>query len=669
MKRFRSLSLAVTFGLSAGIFGAATAQELPVIVPNLPAVNIPAVIPFTFAAFHNATATPPPGTGLQLDVGDQTLQGTCYLGIFPFAEGDADLAYTQFASSVPVTNGTCNLDVSSFLGSTSTTNVNGWPDGKGLFPPTMTVTGRMELVRVAAGKVTQYGPVDGRFSFRMAGSAVVPNVTIVEGPLINLKESGDPTRVTISWRTDVAATARVRIVPAETPFGKAAPAPDAALAAGREFTAAAAQVQKVPVTGLSPSTRYLYLVESQLPDGSLARSPLYSFTTAPRAGQGEVTFMAISDTPAGAGGGERSAMGINREVVGQLAFAAARKEADLVIFAGDLPTGFSSDEGDYRFQLHAWKDAWSPFWNSRPVYPVPGNHELVANWYDDGKEGVVMDRWPYAQQSSEAVFADEFVLPGNGPIPDDPRRPPYQGTAYSFQYGPVLFVGLNNFYWWTFDKMVPTFGGSPQGYLMDDQLRWFEGVMAAAQRSASVRFIVVYMHEPAFPIGPFTGSDGLFWDGNNNIRAYARQGTGVVPVGDGVIDVRNRFWSTLANNSKAAALVTAHQHGYSRLLVDNRTPVGVMPGDDTNGDGVLDRFSPNPAFRMPVWQIISGNGGANFSAFGTEGMPWTPSVVSNQEGYCIFRTQGKALAMTAYSLSGQVIDHVDDLMAVKRHQR
>jgi hypothetical protein len=204
---------------------------------------------------------------------------------------------------------------------------------------------------------------------------------------------------------------------------------------------------------------------------------------------------------------------------------------------------------------------------------------------------------------------------------------------------------------------------------MDDQLRWFEKTMASAQSSPTVRFIVVFMHEPAFPCGPFSGADGLWWDGNNNIRAYVLQGGKVVPAGEGVIDVRNRFWHTLANSSKTAALVSAHQHAYSRLLVDDHTPVGVMPGDDTNQDGLLDRFSPNPAFRLPVWQIISGNRGANFSAFGLDGMPWTPAVVSNQEAYCIFRTRGHALSLTAYGLSGQVIDYVDDLMAVKRYHR
>ena len=115
--------------------------------------------------------------------------------------------------------------------------------------------------------------------------------------------------------------------------------------------------------------------------------------------------------------------------------------------------------------------------------------------------------------------------------------------------------------------------------------------------------------------------------------------------------------------------MTAHQHAYSRQLIDDQTPVGVLPGDDTNHDGILDKFSPNPAFRYPLWEIIAGNGGAHYSAFTKEGRPWTPAFVSNQEGYCIFRTHGKALSLTAYSLSGQVIDHVDDLMAVKRAAR
>jgi 3',5'-cyclic AMP phosphodiesterase CpdA len=658
--------------LSVGLLGEAVSQELPIVQPSLPGIVVPPTIPVTFDAFRNVTASAD-GTGLHLDLGDPTLQGTFHFGIFPFAEGEADLAYTRFRNSGPVVNGQCDLPVSSYLSNADAMNANNWPDGNGLLPPTMTVTARLDLVRVDAGKTTQFGLVDGRFSFRMAGTAVQPSLTIVEGPLVNLKESGDPSRVTISWRTDGTATARVRVVAASGPHRRIAMTSlHPLLGAGPEFTAGTARHHKVPVTGLSPSTRYLYLVESEAPDGTVARSPLSSFTTAPRAGQGDVTFMATSDNSQDAGGGERSAMGVNRQTAGLLALAAVRHEADLVLFSGDLVQGFSGNAADYRFQFQGWKDVWSPFWNSRPVYCVPGNHEALANFYQDSgaNNGVLMmDRWPYARDSAEAVFADEFVMPANGPVPADPSRPPYRGSVYSFQYGPVLFVGLNSVYWWTTDNRVSKYGGSPEGYLMDDQLRWFEGVMASAQRSPTVRFIVVFLHEPAFPSGPAAGQSGMSWDGNNAMRAYTRQGETVIPAGEGIIEVRNRFWRSLADNSKAAALVAGHQHAYSRLLVDERTPVGVLPGDDTNQDGVLDRFSPDPAFRLPVWQIVTSSGGAPHFANTIAGTPWTPAVVSNQEGYCIFRTRGDALSMTAYSISGQEIDSVDDLMAVKRHAR
>ncbi len=648
----------------ASLSGSAVSEELPVLVPSLPPRVVAARIPFSFDTFHSATATAD-GKALHLDLGDETLQGTYHLGIYPFGEGDADLAYTRFRFSGPFSNGKVDLPVAAFLG--STVNVNGWPDGLGLFPPTMTVTARLDVLRQLNGGVVSFGPVDGRFSFRMSGTAVLPAVTIVEGPLLGRVESGDPTRVSVSWRTDRTATGRVRIVPAGGPLARTAASSDTLVAGGTEFSAAPERGHKVSVTGLRPSTRYRYLVESAAEDGSVARSPVFEFTTAPAAGKGEVKFLAVSDAPDAAGGGERAAMGINRQVAEMVATRAAREAVDLVLFGGDLVYGFADDAFDYRFQLRAWKDAWAPFWHSAPVYAVPGNHETLARYFQDGTPyGLGLDRWPYSQESAEVVFADEFDMPTNGPVPDDPRRPPYTGTAYSFQYGPVLFVGLNDFYWWSSDAAFPRYGGAPEGYLMDDQLRWFENVMTWGQKSPKVKFIVVFLHEPPFPPGPFTGERGLWWDGNNAVRPYVVRGNALVPAGDGVIDVRNRFWRVLARNPKTAALVAGHQHGYSRLLVDSTTPVGILPQDDTDGDGVLDRFSPNPDFTLPVWQIVSGNGGANYYAYAREGKPWTAETVSNQEGYCIFRTRNDTISMTSYALSGQVVDHVDDLMAVKR---
>lgn len=659
----RSLAclLAVVFPVAWG-----GAEDLPVRVPDLLAKVVAARVPVTFAALRNVVPTGD-GKGLHLDLGDPTLQGTFQLGTFPFAEGDADVPYSLFRFTGSVVNGQCDLGATAFL--SPSVNVNQWPDGPGLAAPTMTLAARFDLLRLTASGVQTFGSVDSRYSFQAPGGSVQPNLTIVEGPLVNMLESGDPSRVVISWRTDRPASGKVRVVLADCSCGESARSAGPLSPSALEFLGNGVLHHKVAVTGLRPATRYLYLVESQADGAGSAHSAILSFRTAPPAGHGNVSFLAAGDSPEAAGGPAQAAMGVNKQALQDIALQAVRQNVDLALFGGDLVYGFASDEADYRLQLQAWKDAWTPFWASRPVYAVPGNHETLANYFEDGSTyGLALDKWPYADHSAEAVFTDELVHPDNGPVPDDPRRPPYAGTAYTLQYGPVLFVGLNDFYWWTTDDKIPVHGGAPEGYLMDDQLRWFEGVMAAADRAPSVRFIVVFMHEPAFPCGAYT-EKGLWWDGNNNVRAFARAGDAVVPAGEGVIDVRNRFWRTLAQSPKSAVLVAGHQHGYSRLLVDRTTPVGLPATDDTNGDGILDRFSPNPEFRHPVWQIIAGNGGANYYHYSAEGKPWRSVRSSSQQGYCVFRTTGRAMSMTSYALTGQVIDHVDDLMAVKHPPR
>lgn len=646
-----------------------SADDLPVKVPDLPVKTIAPRVPVTASNLRRATPTGD-GKGLHLDLGDPALLGTFQLGLFPHAEGEADVPYSRYRFSGPIVNGQCDLPAAAFF--PPAINVNGWPIGRGLIPPTMTLAVRLDLLKVSGGRAQVFGPLDARFSFQAPGGAVQPNLTIVEGPLVNLVESGDPGRVVVSWRTDLPAAARVRIVPADGPFKFGDAAPDPLAASARLVPSdGLATRHRLAVAGLRPATRYLYVAESETAGGEVARSGVISFRTAPAAGAGEVTFLAVSDSPSAAGGGERDSMGVNRQASQQLAMEAVRRGADLTIFGGDMVYGFTGDEEDYRAQLQAWKDTWTPFWCSHPVYAVPGNHETLANYYQDGSAyGLALDKWPYDLHSAEAVFADEFVTPDNGPDPSDSRLPAFKGSNYSFLYGPVMFVGLNDFYWWTTDDKIPLLGGSPEGYLMEEQLEWFEKVLGEAERSPRVKFVVVFMHEPAFPVGQFLSEKGLWWDGNNNVKAWIKQGDQVVPCGQGVIDVRNRFWGVMARGRKTAALVVGHQHCYSRLLIDQTTPVGLPDRDDQDGDGVLDRFSPNPGFRRPLWQIVAGSGGANYYNYEKPGnKPWVPVAISNQDSYCIFRTQGNGMSMTAYALNGQVLDHVEDLMAVKRAPR
>ena len=421
---------------------------------------------------------------------------------------------------------------------------------------------------------------------------------------------------------------------------------------------------EVEVAGLVPSTNYRYHVRCETSDGDVNQSPDATFTTAPKPGEGTVKFAFVSDSREGVGGGERAQMGHNALILRGIGQDAFRRGVAFMLFGGDLVNGYTSDVGDFRMQLRGWKQSLAGFWRTRPVYTVMGNHEALLNVFDDGsKYGIQMDKWPYKTQSAEAVFADCFWNPENAPTQSDPRRPTYRENVYSFQYGPVLCVGYNNNYWWSDERAIPQHGGSPEGYILEDQLAWIERTLQDAESDPTVKYIVLHAQEPVFPCGGHV-KDSMWWSGNNGVRAYTLRDGEMVAESMGMVEVRNRFWEAVAGSSKVAVVLSGDEHEYHRTLVDATTPVGVWPDDDTDGDKVLDRYSPNPRFVHPTWHITAGTAGAPYYA--REETPWTPTVLTSQHGYCLFEADQQALSVSFYSMTGQLVDHVPDLMAVKR---
>jgi hypothetical protein len=639
------LILLIALSLSVS---AVSEEDLPILVPDGTPTDarIRNRIPIKdlHAAIQGPTAD---GAGLVVDLGDETLEGWVYSGPYPFEDGEADYDYERYRLRSPITKGRGAIPVAPLL--IPALNANEWPKGQTEFTATPAVAYRYELWRRGKERIDNLGFFGGVVNVRFEKEKVVPNLTILEGPFVTGLTSDQPDRATIVWRTDrecegVVETVgdNVRITNSKTGKG------------GRHV---------ITLLGLHPDRSYLYRVVSKTKDGEEVHSSSYLFTTPPAKGKGEVKFAFASDSREGVGGGERAYMGTNRHVLSRVANDAYQRGADLVIFGGDLVNGYTSDPADFRMQLRAFKEIWSGFWRTRPVYPAMGNHEtLLRAFATEGKRGVWLDRWPYATESAEAVFADEFWNPGNGPVPSDPRRPPYAENVYSFHWGPILFVAFNNNYWWTSNREVPKHGGCPEGYMLDDQLKWIEATLTRAAKDEDVRFVVLYAQEPVFP-GAGHVRDAMWWNGDNRVRAFARKGEKLEPLGPGIIDVRNRFWKAVSGCRKSAVVLVGDEHAYLRTRIDATTPVGVPAKDDTNGDGVLDRQSPNPEFRHPTWQVTSGNAGAPH--YNRQPTPWKVQKVSSQPGYCLFETAGNRISLTAYTTTGQRLDHVEDLMAIK----
>jgi phosphodiesterase/alkaline phosphatase D-like protein len=624
----------------AGFAGNAVANDLPVLDPtgSLPvrdgSIRNPAEVQDIIGKIVDGTTA----KGLDF-LGHSSLQGTIYTGPYPFEAGEADYDYARYRRYEPLTNGEGTLRIDKFF--SDKYNANNWPTGQGNYPPTPTIGYRFDIEGL--------GFYDGVVSFRKEGDAFVKNLTIVEGPFVTMLTSDDPHSMVIAFETDKPCEGTVEV----PGLG--------------DFTGPVNTTNhEIKVTGLIPNKNYQYRVmcNSNLEE---VHSGMYSFRAAPlKFGIKPISFAFVSDSREGVGGGERNYMGFNFHSLSRLANDAYRRGADLFIFGGDLVNGYTSDKKDFRLQLEGWKQAFAGYWRSRPVYPAMGNHETLTNVFDDGSSyGLSLDKWPYETDSAEAVFAQEFFNPTNGPDPGDDRRPTYKENVYKFQYGPVLFIAFNNNYWWTTNDQCESYGGSPEGYMLDDQLDWIEQVLQDAESDRSVHFVILYAQEPVFPCGGHP-NDAMWYYGDNNVKAYQYVGGLVVEAGPGIVDVRNRFWKAIAQSNKVAAVLAGDEHAYHRILIDDQTPVGIPADDDLDDDGVLDQYSPNSDFAYPTWQITAGTGGAPYYA--QQDVPWNDSVkfFSSQTGYPLFKVHGNKISMTYYTVTGQKLDHIDNLMAVKK---
>lgn len=677
-RQLSRLVLLIVLGITCVTSGV-TASELPVKVPECEGCK---EIPFkritTFLTIDTIHSCIKSGgaQGLVLDLtGIRTLLdgtklkptdiffGSVYLGPYPFEANEVTYTYKKFRLKTEIKNGKAILPVGYFLESLH--NSEDWKtEGQ--------VVVRLELYLIAEESIRFLGLYDTFVRFNKEieeGVKFVKLSSVIEGPMVNLTRSENPSTLVISFKTDRAVSAAV------------------VLNDGSKFSSSTpARKHEIEITGLEPGKSYEYHVEYEN-----ARTKRYTFRTAPKAGKGEVIFAYAGDSREGIGGGIDNFMGVNYRVLERCANLAYRLGADFFVFGGDLVSGYTTVPDDLRTQIHGWKQALAGFWHQAPVYPCIGNHEAIMKVFvNENKREIVFDRWPYETDSVEAVFADELVNPRNGPDGSDPRRPTYKENVYSFQYGPVKCIAFNNNYWlgrdyWKPNAPVET-GGSPEGYIMDDQLQWIQKELKSAEKDPEVKYIILFGQEPVFPNGGHI-QDCMWYNGNNNIRAYTYDAASgkVEPEKKGIIEVRNQLVTMVAENKKVAAVLGSDEHSYHKILIDKNVPVGVPGIDDTEGNGRVCQegkpCSPLKNLKYPTWYLVCGGAGAPYYSEGKT--PWNtywkndsgtdPNhtskrgcyYYSSQENFFVFKADQDRISITVYNPYGEVIDNIENLMKVK----
>ena len=590
------------------------------------------------------------------------IYGTVSVGPFPFESAETEYNSKRYRRTRDVENGQGLINTSYLL--PDRTNSEGWEDSG-------TVTVRTTLYLERSGQDVFLGTYDTYTAFRLDedNDQTLKLASFTEAPSVNLINSDDPTQMVIAFETAEAEMASVIVE-----------------GVGIFTSETAATNHEVVISGLDPDTEYEYTVTIGEGDRTVDFYPESSFTTAPEKGElseDGFSFMFMSDSREGEPAESMQAfMGVNAETLERGVNLGYQKGADLFIFGGDLINGYTTSPEDYSVQFEAFKQVTAGWSASKPIYAAMGNHESLLRNYDDGSSrGIRIDRFDengsYDTESSEAIFADEFINPTNAPETEVDTRPSYEENVYSFQHSTVKYIAFNNNYWVSYSS--DTVGGSPEGYMFQDQLTWIKEELAAAEADDTVDYVILYAQEPVFPNGGHV-ADAMWYEGNNNVRAYTYDGENLIPEEKGILEVRDQFATMLSESSKVAAVLTGDEHGYSRTLVDDTVPIGDITQDDTNGDGVInpedgESFSTLSGLENPVWYISAGGAGAPFYA--EEFTPWQEYwneqddplegfKYSSQEHTVLFDVTEDGLSMEVYSIYGELIDKIDNLMDVKK---
>ena len=198
-------------------------------------------------------------------------------------------------------------------------------------------------------------------------------------------------------------------------------------------------IHNVELAGLSPDTEYFYTC-----GGASGNSSIFNFTTAPSPRARGMHFAAYGDTRS-----NQVRRRITADMILQNASIDYGTDAELVLHAGDIVS-----RGTEQDQFDEFSSDVQPLAAHVPMMYIAGNHEIGG---------------------LNSLYPQQFLEPANG----------NDGWYYSFNWGPVHFVGLDT-----------ETHGIPLLDAMD--LSWMREDFRRARLDNTVLWIVVWFHQPLF---------------------------------------------------------------------------------------------------------------------------------------------------------------------------
>ncbi|MFP4488938.1 MAG: metallophosphoesterase family protein [Bacteroidales bacterium] len=557
----------------------------------------------------------PEGTdgGIHFDFEDNNFSGTMYYGFIPY--GDSKHPHpVYFHSKARIIKGKASIEILKSM-SGRYDMVDWEKEEKG------TIGYR---VVSSAG----YFLYDGIVSFRGKGPFEIAP-TIIEGPFVNLL-THDGATISLTTNRDIAVDVSV---------------------GGKKYKGKKGSRHEIRIDGLDASTEYEYTVNYG------DNSQTYSFRTSPKPGsRAPFTFAYASDSRSGQGGGERDMYGANFYIMKKIMALARYRDVSFFQFSGDLINGYQQNPEHIELEYANWKRAVQPFGAYFPIYVSMGNHEaLTREFAEENRWSISIDRFPFETESSEAIFADNFVMPQNGPLSEDgasydpsPQTkdfPSYKENVYYYTHDNVAVLVLNSDYFYApSTNMIRFSSGGLHGYIMDRQLQWVDKTVERLESDPDIDHIFITQHTPVFPNGGHVGDD-MWYNGDNGYRPYVA-GT---PLAKGIIERRDELLDIIVNKStKVIAVLTGDEHNYARTEVSPD----------------MERYPENYYFekidlQRTIYQINNGAAGAPYYA--QEETPWTAWVsgFTTQNALVLFHIDGDEIIMEV--INPDTLEEVDRL--------
>ena len=540
----------------------------------------------------------PTGTakGIRFDFGIPDFSGTLYFGFIPFKDSKHALP-VYFKRPSTISKGKTNLNIKQLAG---TYDMIDWEENK---------KGTLGYRVVNKKGIILY---DGIVSFNVTDNGFEVATGIIEGPFVNLLKSDG---VTISLETNVATTAKITINE-------------------KDYSSEKGMHHEIKISDLEAGTEYNYAITV----GNNTQN--YSFKTAHKQGDRKpFNFAYASDSRNGKGGGERNVYGANFYIMKKIMALATHENIKFMQFSGDLIDGYLSDTGEMNLQYANWKRSIEPFAHYFPVYISMGNHEALSRVFKGKKEkyGTAVDRFPFETESAEAIFANNFVNPTNGPISEDgasydPNKneidfPSYKENVFYYTYDNVAVVVMNsNYLYAPSTRQIPVTSGGLHAYIMDQQFAWVSKTISKLENDINIDHIFITEHTPFFPNGGHV-SDDMWYDGNNTPRPWIAGKA----LDKGIIERRDQLLDLFVNKSKKViAILTGDEHNYAKTEI----------GPDTNI--YPENYKPEKIkLTRTIYQINNGAAGAPYYA--QEQTPWSDKATgfTTQNALVLFRVNAK----------------------------